>query len=86
MIDKHKMQPCTVKVNFGPFDLPIMVPPKSCLLCKNLEHYLYDSNGPYVFRCYKAIGEDGVTMDVWEVGGPQGNCDAFEPETKEDEE
>lgn len=76
---KHKMQPCTEIVCFD-FINPMLVPPKSCLLCKNLEHVLYDSNGPYLFTCYKAIGEDGITMDVYEAGWPYGNCDMFEPE------
>ena len=78
MSDKQKMQPCTEIVNYGDFGASVLVPKRSCMLCKNLTDLVYDSNGPYLFVCYKAIGEDGI-MDVARMGGPYGNCDAFKP-------
>ena len=76
MNNKQTMQPCTeeYKTSFGWI---YKIPKQSCLLCNNCEHVLYDSNGPYLFTCYKAIDENGI-IDVFKMGVPFGNCDEFE--------
>lgn len=77
MDNKQVMQPCTedYETTFGTI---YKVPKRSCVLCKHCESILLDSGGLYMFVCYKAVDEDGV-MDVFEIGGPYGNCDKYEP-------
>ena len=74
MMDKRVMQPCTAEYTIHDIigDIVYKVPERSCGMCEHCTDVFWDfTHGPYMFYCEKQT-------DVYEAGGPYGNCDDFE--------